>query len=94
MSHTSAVNIDYLSPFERQDYLARLHQYIAQVFEGNLTLEEVPHQYLDDVITTGFYEYSGHKTTIDQYMRMVFFRSYLQSRHTHESERVEEPSSS
>ncbi|MBI4836321.1 MAG: hypothetical protein HY817_03595 [Candidatus Abawacabacteria bacterium] len=93
MPHTLLADSDYLSPFERQDYLARLHEYISQVFEGSLALEDVPHQYLDDVITTGFYEYSGHKTTIEQYMRIVFFRSYLRSRHTHESEKVVEPSS-
>ncbi len=83
MSHISE-HSDYLSPFERQDYLARLHAYIAQVLDGTLPLQDVPYQYLDDVITTGFYEFSGHKMTIDQYIRYSAFHAYLQSRHSQE----------
>lgn len=93
MSRTFSGETDYLSPFERQDYLVRLHDYIVQVFEGRLPLGDVPQQYLDDVIDTGFYEYSGHKMTIDQYMRFVFFSSYLDSRCKQDVELIDKTSS-
>jgi len=70
---------------ELADNAKKVQFYVMQVLDGAMKLEDVPSYYLDDVISTGFYEASGHEMTIDRYIRFFLFRLYLHCRHSPDS---------